>query len=164
MSQKTHFILHLLLTEKGLGMGAAWGWGLECVARQPSGLSENQENSCPSQGGISRSMRKVLLVLLCPCSFISTGSNVMSSSVIQILPWNYFWFCPQNCRNESWLYFNWVYLKATLYVRQRSHTWYNWYAKLGSLLSCSLFPPIELKCVHQITTYSSNSYYILDNK
>ena len=44
--------------------------------------------------GISRSRRKVLLVLLwgyipniCPCSFISTGINVMSSSVIQILPW-----------------------------------------------------------------------------
>ena len=65
----------------------------KCGARQPSGLLENQ-GKLPFSGGNQQEYEKSTAVLLwgyipniCPCSFISTGINVISSSVIQILPW-----------------------------------------------------------------------------
>ena len=112
-----HFVLHPL-TGKGLAMVAAGSWGLRhspkhcpSLRQSPSGLSDNQETSCPSQGRKSGEYQKSPA-----CNFIRPLFH--SLPLLICLTWDQWgeqfgnqvpsrkslWGCSQNCRNIWMLY------------------------------------------------------------
>ena len=112
---RTHFVLHPL-AGKGLGMVAAWS----CVASTPpstslrqslSGLSGNQETSCPSRGRKSGEYQKSLA-----CTFVRPLSCSLPLLICvirdqqdellanQVHPHKSLWSCPRNYRN-IWMLF-----------------------------------------------------------